>query len=86
MEGRIEQKIACIENSQNIIRGFPIDRHTPVPPYPQFLNQFLIGKIVRHREGIDTGGHAILGGFIAQLDDLLNHLAFGFMKRPFLGT
>ena len=41
-------------------------------------------QIVRHRESIHPRRHAVLRRLVAQLDDLLDHLAFRLMQRALL--
>ena len=47
---------------------------------PELRDRFFILEVVRKREGIHSWRHAILRRLVAQLDDFLDHLAFGFMQ------
>ena len=55
-----------------------------MPLLLQPRDRFLVRQIVRQRERIDPRRHAILRRLVAQLDDFLDHLAFGFLQRAFL--
>ena len=47
-------------------------------------DRFFVREVVRQSEGIDARRHAIFRRLVAQLDDLLNHLALRFGERAFL--
>ena len=79
----IEQKISDIKDPDDLIRRVHIDRNAPQPFLAQKVDRFLIAQVVRQHEGVDPWGHAILGRFVAQLDDFLDHLSFRFVERTF---
>ena len=50
----------------------------------QTRHDLLVRQIVRQHETVHARRHAVLGRFIAELDDFLNHLGFAVVERALL--
>ncbi len=81
---RVEQKHFHIDDPGNLIGRLHINRHAAVALFFQARDRLFIRQIVRQRESVHPRRHAIFRGFVAQLDDLLDHLAFRLLQRTFL--
>jgi hypothetical protein len=45
-----------------------------------------VREVVGHRERVHARGHAVFRGLVAELDDLLDHLALRLVQRAILGA
>src|SRR5947209_15947272 len=76
----IEQKKFHVQDADDLVGGVGVNRNAMMATLPQLRDRFFVGQVVRQRKRIDPRGHAILRGFVAEFDDLLDHFAFGFLK------
>ena len=77
---RIEQEQFHIDDPENLIRRIDVNRNAPMAFLLQPRDRVLVRQIIRQHETIDARRHAVLGRFIAQLDDFLDHLGFAFVQ------
>ena len=73
----------AIEHSEDVIRRLGIDRHAAQTPALEFRNDFFVRPVIGYGKGVDARRHAIAHGFVAQLDDFLNHLTLGRLQAAF---
>ena len=84
--GGIEEKGADVEHAEDVVGRLAIDGHAAEAARAELGDEFLIGEVIGDGESIDARGHAVLRVLVAELDNLLDHLAFVFLERAFLGA
>src|SRR2546423_3246806 len=77
----IEEEQFCVEDADDLVRRVGVNRNAVMPALPQLRDCVFIRQVVGQRERIDPRRHAILRGFVAELDDFLDHFAFGLVER-----
>ena len=82
----IQQKQFHVDDAQNLIGRIGVDRDAAITIFLQAINRFVIRQIIRQHKTVDARRHAVLCGFISDLDDFLDDFGFSFVQSAFLFT
>src|SRR5437763_6068866 len=82
----IEQQQFHIEYPENLIGRIDVNRDSAMSFLLQACDRIFVSQIIWEHETIHARRHTILGCFIAELEDFLDHFRFAFIQGALFFT